>query len=116
VTSETNINIFWTDLVTAVKAGEIPIDCFKVERELTDHPPRANSKNAAGAYVQGRWNSYKLFMDPDPMISALQIFLTKAREKATPQTQLVFSTDPIPYYPHKPAHFPFLLPAPGRPR
>jgi len=81
VTSETNINVFWTDLLTAVKANAIPMSCFCVETELLDFPP--GEPEQAGHGGRTGWARDKLFMDPDPVISALKIFLAKQRDQIT---------------------------------
>jgi len=78
VASETNINVFWTDLMPAVKAGAIPPECFRLEWEGRDHPPGAANKNGEH-YTQGRWRSYRLYIEPDALLAQLQIFLSKQR-------------------------------------
>jgi hypothetical protein len=72
VVSETNINVFFSELLTAFKAGAIPEACFKTMSEHKPHPPGAPEQ-------AGGWREYKLYMDPDSTISALQIYLTKGR-------------------------------------
>lgn len=79
VTSETNINVFWTDLITAYKEEAVPLECFRIEREQLPHPPGATNQNQHGGYIQGNWKSYRLFMDPERMLSALGIYMTKGR-------------------------------------
>ena len=76
VTSETNINVFWDDVMTAVKAGEIPLSCFRLEHDRVAHPPgRPNQKLG--------WKSYRLYLDPDAVVSALKIFLSRQRSEIT---------------------------------
>jgi hypothetical protein len=80
VTSETNINVFWADLLTAFKAGALPVvKCFRVMRNFAEHPPGADHKTESGKYIQSGWTSYELYFDPDLVISSMQIYLQKAR-------------------------------------
>jgi hypothetical protein len=78
VTSETNVNVFWTDLITACKADEVPANCFRLESEYVEHP-----KNCPEQKVIGRWISYRLYIDPDATVSALQRFLVQERSTIT---------------------------------
>ena len=70
VTSETNINVFLQDLLTAFKAEAIPPTCFRLEDEHLAHPPGWPNQN-------GGWTSYKLYFDPNQTISAINIYLRK---------------------------------------
>ena len=73
VSSDVNVNVFIQDVITAYKAGAIPDECFRVEKERVAYPE-------AGRYSapnQGPWDSYRLYMDPNQVISALQIYLRK---------------------------------------
>lgn len=70
VSSETNVNVFWSDLITAYKAGQIPSSCFKVTNERVAHPPDRPNQSLG-------WKSYKLYMDPEQVLAHLQIFMTK---------------------------------------
>lgn len=67
VTADTNINVFWTDLISAFNADAVPTDCFRIERadEATEYPSGR------------RWTSYVLFCEPNGMISALAAHLRK---------------------------------------
>ncbi len=76
VSSETNISVFWTDLLTAFKAEEISLNCFRIESTYAAHPPAAENQS-------GGWQSYRLFMDPDATISALAIYLARQRSAIT---------------------------------
>lgn len=82
VVSETNINVFWTDLLPAVKAGAIPANCFKLEYEPLEGPPGA-VPDAQGCFVQGAWKSYKIYIEPDSLLAALQKELVKQRGNIT---------------------------------
>jgi hypothetical protein len=76
VSSETNIMIFLTDLLTAYKAEAIPDTCFKLESDHCSNPPgRPNQKTG--------WRNYKLYIDPEPTISAIRTFLAKQRSDIT---------------------------------
>jgi hypothetical protein len=79
VVSELNINVFWTDLIVAFKAGEIPLSCFRLQWTSLECPPGYLPDQT----TQGRWASYRLFIDPEATLSALQIYLTKARQQIT---------------------------------
>jgi hypothetical protein len=66
VTAETNINLFWTDLISAFNADAIPTDLFRVER-------------SSGFYPDGeKWMKCRLFMEPNGAIAALAAHLRKA--------------------------------------
>jgi hypothetical protein len=72
VKSEFNVNIFWTELVNAFEAGALELKYFKAEAiGVAAHPPHRLN--------QGRWTRWQLFIWPEPVIAALQIFLTKGR-------------------------------------
>ncbi len=68
VTADTNINVFWTHLMSAFNEGDIAPDLFRVESELADYP--------AGVM----WGRKKLFFEPEGVISALAAFLRKRGE------------------------------------
>ena len=69
VASDTNVNVFIQDLIVAYNAGAIPNECFRVEGRQMEF--------LAGSPNQGRWVEYKLFVEPQLAISALQIYLKK---------------------------------------
>jgi hypothetical protein len=71
VSAETNVNVFLSDMITAWKAGEINPDAFRLHWTTSEAPP--------GAPGQGRWNSYDLYLDPDAVLSSVQLFLSKQR-------------------------------------
>ena len=68
VTSENYVNVFLTDMITAFKAGEIPHTCFRIESERLSHPPGYPNQN-------GGWTSYRLYIDYNAVLAALQIYL-----------------------------------------
>lgn len=70
VSSNVNVNIFIQDMITAFKAGAIPPECFRIEREPVLHPP--------GKPNQGYWESFVLYIDPKSTLLAMQIYLRKA--------------------------------------
>lgn len=76
VTSETNIMVFLGDLLTAWKAEAIPQSCFRVESTFMEFPPGCPNQKS-------RWDSYRIFIDPDPTISAIRSFLAKQRCEIT---------------------------------
>lgn len=77
VVSETNINVFWMDLLAAVKSGAIPAECFRLEwREGT--PPGVEPLED-GTLPQGSWKSYQIFMEPNLLLAELQKELVRAR-------------------------------------
>jgi len=80
VMSETNINVFWTDLITAYKAGEIDDHCFFVRSRRIDYPPGAPEQAQGLAGESIGWVSYELLLDPDLTLSQLGMYLTKRRE------------------------------------
>jgi hypothetical protein len=75
VDSDVNVNIFIQNLITAVKAGEIPPEFFRIERK-TRACPREGQGDALPN--QGMWYEVDLFMDPESVLLALQIFMRKA--------------------------------------
>ncbi len=81
VTSETNINIFWMDLITAWKAGEINVDCFLVDSKYQEFDP--GGQRAGIGNVAQRWTSYRLYMDPEPTMAQLKIYMSKQRGSVT---------------------------------
>ena len=70
VTSETNINVFLTDFLTAFKANAVSLDCFRLEYAQADNPPGWPNQG-------GGWRSYKLFIDPEQTVSAINQHLRK---------------------------------------
>ena len=85
VSSDVNVNVFVQDVITAYKAGAIPDECFRVEKERVAFPGD-NYRQAGAGYTapnQGPWDSYKLYMDPNQVISALQIYLRKGGQSVT---------------------------------
>lgn len=67
VTADTNINIFWTDLIAAFNDDAIPLECFRIESEVL-----------SGGYPAGQhWMSYSLFLEPNLTISTLAAHLRK---------------------------------------
>jgi hypothetical protein len=81
VTSETNINIFWTDLLTALKADDaISLTCFRLESTYAEAPPSLPNQKFG-------WKSYRLFMNPEPVLKSLAIYLSKARGQITLKRQ-----------------------------
>ena len=69
VQSDLNVNVFIQDLITAALAGEIPVRCFKVERRLAAHAPDEPN--------QLNWTEYDIYLRPEDVIAALQIWLRK---------------------------------------
>jgi hypothetical protein len=81
VSSETNINIFWTDLLTALKADEaIALTNFRIESTYMEHPPNMPNQKFG-------WKSYRLYMSPEPVLKSLAIYLSKARGQITLKRQ-----------------------------
>ncbi len=78
VVSETNINVLWTDLLPAVMSGAIPANCFRLEWDGLEGPPGA-VPDQEGCFVQGTWKSYRIYIEPDSMLAALQKELVKQR-------------------------------------
>ena len=76
MSSETNINVFLQDLLTAYKAEAIPNTCFRVETEHAMHPPGWPNQS-------GGWKIRKIFIDPDSAVSAINIYLAKERRQLT---------------------------------
>jgi hypothetical protein len=70
VRSDLFINVFWEHLITAYKHGGVPKQCFKV---------LCVNIGAAPGTSQNFWREYRLFIDPDATITALEIYLAKAR-------------------------------------
>lgn len=81
VTSETNINVFWTDLMTAFMEGEISHGYFRVECETKQYAPGASHQT--GTPGRCRWDSVKLFIYPEPVIASMQQYLVKLRQQVT---------------------------------
>lgn len=74
VVSEANVNVFWQQMVTAFKAAQIPLSCFKLARtRMLGHPP--------GSPNQGPWTEYRLYIDPEAVISAMNIHLTRQHQQ-----------------------------------
>ncbi len=72
VKSETNINVFWDELLNAWKAGEVSADSFKVVYNRLPCPPNWPNQN-------GGWKEAILYFDPDAVIDQLMIYLTRKR-------------------------------------
>ena len=68
-----NINKFWTYLVVAFQAGEIPIEAFRVDVEMS-------KPNTEPGHPDRLWKRYLLYFQPDPVLSALQMWLVKQHE------------------------------------
>jgi hypothetical protein len=82
VSSETNVNVFLQEMLTAFKAEAIPVECFRVESELVAHPPGAPNQVKYvddEGIVRDGWKSYRLYIDVNQVLSALQIYLVKGR-------------------------------------
>jgi hypothetical protein len=75
VSSDMNINVVWTQIVTAFKAEEIPASCFRLAWSNKDHPPGRPKQN------MDKWKSCRLYMDVDQTLSALAMYLTKQRSQ-----------------------------------
>jgi hypothetical protein len=73
VSADMNINVVWTQLITAFKAKAIPVSCFRLESTDRTCSPGQPAQN------MDRWRSYRLFMDPDPTLAALAEYLAKQR-------------------------------------
>lgn len=73
VVSETNINVFWQDLIPAVLVGEVPVDCFKLEFDPLEMPP------GCATNAQGRWKSWCLYIEPNALLTHLQVWLARQR-------------------------------------
>ena len=79
VLSDVNVNIFLQCVITSVKAGEIPPECFRVEKRIVSYPQAV--KDGLVVYEapnQGMWESVDLFMEPNDVISYLQKDLRKS--------------------------------------
>jgi hypothetical protein len=74
VSSQTNISIFISQLLTAVKFNAVPESCFRLERKILTHPPGWPNQTRGHA---GGWQSAIVYIDPDPTISAVNAFLKK---------------------------------------
>jgi hypothetical protein len=69
VMSDTNINVFFNYWIQGFKDGEIPLDCFRLEKQELSEPP--------GAVGQGRWTAYFLWADYERLLIALRKWLSK---------------------------------------
>ena len=81
VVSETNINVFLTDLVTACPEDEIPASCFRLESELVEHTPGFPNQNRwldSEGVIRSGWLTHRLYMHPARVINALAIYLRKS--------------------------------------
>lgn len=67
---ETNINLFFQDMLTAFKADAIPLTCFRCQYDRLAHPPDRPGQTTG-------WKSYTLYIDPDQTLAHLKIFVTK---------------------------------------
>jgi hypothetical protein len=65
VASETNINVFWTDLLNAVESGGVELDCFRTRCEPTEYPEGC------------RFQRVVLYVNPNPMLAQLAEALRK---------------------------------------
>ena len=87
VTSETNINVFLQDFLTTFKSEDgIPHTCFHLEVTHWDHPPDWPNQNRQvdeDGQIRAGWKSYKLFIDPDQTLSAINIYLKKEGRQLT---------------------------------
>ncbi len=76
VTAETNINVFWTDLINAFNEDAIELGLFRLESE---HYHRDAGDKLTGRrleYPAGEpWVSYTLFFEPNGVVSALAAHL-----------------------------------------
>ncbi|MDE2099464.1 MAG: hypothetical protein KGL39_19590 [Patescibacteria group bacterium] len=87
VQSDHNTNVTIEEMVTACKMQAIPWQCFKVLERHVEHAPDAPNQNRVwcpaksptNGWVSG-WYEYILLIDPDPMLAALNIWLTKQRQ------------------------------------
>jgi len=70
VSDDTNVNVFFQDMLTAFKAGQLPLSCFRCKSERFPHPPDRPNQNTG-------WKSYTLFIDPLQTIAHLKIFVTR---------------------------------------
>jgi hypothetical protein len=72
-----NVNQFWSDAISAFRIGVFGDTVteqrrfFKVKCESVDHPPGADTIEN-GQYVQGRWKSYLLFIEPKGMLDLMR--------------------------------------------
>lgn len=82
VSSETNVNLFWTDFINAFLAGDIDKHYFRLEWKVAEHPPGAPGQTSPTG-GRTRWESFKLFMYPEPVIAAVQAYLVKQRANIT---------------------------------
>ena len=81
VVSETNINVFLSDLVTACGEDEIPASCFRLESELVEHTsgfPNQNRWMDSEGVVRSGWLTHRLYIHPARVINALAIYLRKS--------------------------------------
>ena len=76
VVSETNTNVFFTDLLAAVKADAIPADCFRLDWDECLPPGISETDENA---VQTSWKRYRIYIEPNSLIAALQKELVKQR-------------------------------------
>lgn len=75
VKPETNINLFWQDLVNCWEAGELPEDCIRIEGDYAEHPP--------GSPGQKGWTNYRMFLKLKSVLAHMQQWLVKQRGSAT---------------------------------
>jgi hypothetical protein len=79
VTSETNTNVFLTQMLTTFKADAIPLKCFRLEWDEMPHPPGQPNRG-----IPTRpWRSARLYVDPNPTVAAIEIHLAKGRNQIT---------------------------------
>ena len=65
-----NLDAFWQNLIKAVNARAIPVECFKVERKI--EPPQNHIDDPKSA-----WKICRLFFVPENIIKDLQLWLTR---------------------------------------
>ena len=78
VQNDTNTMVFFTDLLAAVKSGAIPPECFRLEWDYYEGPP-GTVPDANGFFVQGRWKSYRIYLEPNLLLAELQKEMVKQR-------------------------------------
>jgi hypothetical protein len=71
VKAETNINVFWTDVLNAFKAGAIKLSVFRLDKEVGEYPEGCAFPN------------YTLYCDPDALVSSVAEYLRGLGEKVS---------------------------------
>ena len=90
VESDTNVNVFMQDFITAFNAGAIPMECLRVEKipwhDIADIPALAavypGAGNAVPPHAPGKpnqlyWEPYIVYIEPHLGISSVNIYLRK---------------------------------------